>query len=235
MESIDELIARLKEGENRQTPDIYSAQDEMQVLIEQQLEMAGVSALDMDELAYEGNGSSSIRDHQVFPTIEKYATLIQGSPAYQKLLADVRCECLFDPAIPNTVANISGTIYAAIRTTETICTKIPPSTVQMKFKVDWNPNLFVQEQCYQSAPETALHDAITLTGSTSMGQAATCAQYLQQTWPAIGLEILELLQDFARDRGTQSAFRRLPPVLFYNLLTLGLSHSGVAKRYSAGG
>lgn len=213
MESVDDLIARLKEGEDPQTQDKFQKQAELQARIELELlQKTALEAQEWEKFSYEINeGPSTYRgnlhDDPAFPTIEEYATLVEESPAYRKLLADVRCECLLAPATPNTVASVRAAIYAAIRNTDTI-TMAPASTVQMMFKVDWNPVHFVRRQCYQSAPETAIHDAITLTGTTSTAQAATCAQYLQQTWPVTGLEVLELVQDLFGDEGAQAASRR---------------------------
>lgn len=214
MESVDNLIARLKEEEDFQTQDKDQIQGEFQARIELEgLQKAALEAWIRERPSSErSEGTFTYRANlqagPAFPKIEEYATLIEKSPAYQKLLADVRNECLLAPATRSMVDNIRGKIYAAIRTPETIRIKVPPSAVQMLFIVEWNPIHFVQEQCYQGAPESAIRDAITLTGTASIAQAATCAQYLQQTWPVIGLEILNLVQEFARDRETEAASRR---------------------------
>lgn len=210
MESVENLTARLKKGEDFQTQDKSQRQGELQGRME--LESLQRAALEVQRLSYESEGTSTYRvnlqDDPAFPKIEEYMALIEESPAYRMLLTDVRSECLLEPTTLGTFSNIRERIYAVIRTPETIRLRVPPSDVQMTFKMDWNPIHFVQEQCYQGAPETAIHDAITLTGTTSIAQAATCAQFLQQNWPVAGLEILSLVQEFARDREPKAASRR---------------------------
>jgi hypothetical protein len=59
------------------------------------------------------------------------------------------------------------------------------------FNIEWDPVRFLTEQ-YPSYT-TIIEDVITLTGSDPNVQAATCAQYMHQTWPITGSETLRAL------------------------------------------
>jgi hypothetical protein len=67
----------------------------------------------------------------------------------------------------------------------------------MTYTVEWDPLAFVQEQDYGETPGIAIQDAIVLIGANTRTQAMTCIEYLQQTWPSIGVTI-ELIQNVLR-------------------------------------
>ena len=59
------------------------------------------------------------------------------------------------------------------------------------FNIEWEPVIFLTEQ-YPSTT-TRIENVISLTGSDPNAQAATCAQYMHQTWPIAGSETLRAL------------------------------------------
>jgi len=62
-----------------------------------------------------------------------------------------------------------------------------------EFQIVWSPISFLSRQFpHTSAP--ALGEIIVLNGAQVDAQASTCAQYIQQTWTATGVEILRLLE-----------------------------------------
>ena len=85
--------------------------------------------------------------------------------------------------------------------------------LHMRITVDWDPRLFSQEQQYDGPLSRVLAQAITLTGNGSNLQAATCEEYLQQTWPETGRPLLSLLQQCA-DGGSNSYDGKLLPFIF---------------------
>ncbi|KAL3477017.1 hypothetical protein BJX99DRAFT_257922 [Aspergillus californicus] len=131
-----------------------------------------------------------------FLPINEYTALIRDTPAYRKLLADIRCECLFDNAVPEVLGDVREAIYSALSTDRGRGSQA--DSIYMTFKVDWDPIAFAKQQGYHDKPDIVIHDAITLTGTSSKTQAVTCAQYLQQAWPITGQAILGLIQDLVR-------------------------------------
>ncbi|KAK1753821.1 hypothetical protein QBC47DRAFT_387182 [Echria macrotheca] len=73
--------------------------------------------------------------------------------------------------------------------------------LHMHITVDWDPRSFSQEQQYEFPLSRVLAQSITLTGCGNNLQAATCEEYLQQTWPETGRPLLALLQKCA-DNGS---------------------------------
>lgn len=129
--------------------------------------------------------------------LQQYRDFIVGNPAYTWLLARLERELLLTPAEPNHMQAISDTIlnrlsHGAFRI---LSRAKGPHLCDMTFIVDWNPLVFLQEQEYD---EEAFERAITLTGTGSDAQALTTAQYLSQTWPLVGEEMLSILKRIVR-------------------------------------
>ena len=59
--------------------------------------------------------------------------------------------------------------------------------------VEWDTIAFLRDQ-YQGAKLQQIREVITLTGSGADAQAATCAQYVNQTWPTTGESLLREFQ-----------------------------------------
>jgi hypothetical protein len=76
-----------------------------------------------------------------------------------------------------------------------------------KFSIDWDPKAFLRGQEYNGQEDEIIDQVITLSGTFRHGQALTCAQYMQQTWPSRGHCVLILLKKLL---GPQTARR---PVL----------------------
>ncbi|OAL51735.1 hypothetical protein IQ07DRAFT_390101 [Pyrenochaeta sp. DS3sAY3a] len=70
-------------------------------------------------------------------------------------------------------------------------------TYEVSFTLDWDLPKFLQSQEYDTNPETAMENAITITGNSTEAQAITCGQYMDQTWPLVGREVLQSLQHAA--------------------------------------
>ena len=73
------------------------------------------------------------------------------------------------------------------------------------FELDWDPLSFVKEQQYTESPDEALERAITLTGSANDAQAVTAGEYLSQTWPATGKNVMRLVIDVIRNTADHHA------------------------------
>lgn len=125
-----------------------------------------------------------------------YNDVIHGSPAYSWLLAKLENQLLLAPAEPDHMRTISCTIMDSLchGTFRNISRQKAPHLCDMTFLVGWNPMDFLQDQEYEESPEQALERAITITGTGRNAQALTTAQYLRQTWPMVGEDVLEVVK-----------------------------------------
>ncbi|KAI6330624.1 hypothetical protein MCOR07_005526 [Pyricularia oryzae] len=69
-----------------------------------------------------------------------------------------------------------------------------PESTDVKFELDWEPNLFFEDQKCTVPPSEAIANVITLTGGSIDAQATTTLEYLHQTWPSSGKELLQLIK-----------------------------------------
>ncbi|XHG01956.1 hypothetical protein AWENTII_005322 [Aspergillus wentii] len=203
-------------SQGRNSPDEMSLADKME-LWERNID--GIDMLDQGSppaLSEADNGFDEEIDNMTtddapeiepnLPGIQAYKDLIQSSPAYTKMVSDLRRECLLVPAEPNAMENIHNAILRMLPICPKVSRRQQTETFQMTIKVDWSPLLFLREQEYSDPPDIAIGKVIALTGSSSIAQATTCADYLTQTWPSIGDGILELIQNALKNnqRGISS-------------------------------
>ena len=65
---------------------------------------------------------------------------------------------------------------------------------QIIIDMDWDLLSFLILQEYGAPPDIAIARAITITGSGGESQAVACANYMRQTWPTTGGEVMSVLQ-----------------------------------------
>ena len=73
----------------------------------------------------------------------------------------------------------------------------------------------VKDQGYAETVDHAIKDAITITGSLEDAQALTTEQYLMQTWPYSGADIIRLVTKVVMDEkreGSRELHRRRHPL-----------------------
>lgn len=138
-----------------------------------------------------------VLDRDLNERLNSYHDYMSETWAYNWLLSRLRQELNLTPAEPDVVANIGDTIISYLPS-HRVSRSTYPKTYTVNFEVDWDPQAFIREQGYEVEPWEAIGMALTLTGSTKDAQALSCAEYLTQTWPSTGMQILQLLQDVIR-------------------------------------
>ena len=88
-----------------------------------------------------------------------------------------------------------------------------------KFEINWRLLDFLREQQYENGEDQDISTIITLNGSAINAQAATCAQYMQQTWPVTGSETLRALQTTLAKKSTHTCNNIISPLRFLPLST----------------
>ena len=92
---------------------------------------------------------------------------------------------------------IRTSIFAALLPVRRASGNAASLVYKATFDLDWDPLSFVKEQRYTESPGVALERAITLTGSVANAQALTTREYLYQTRPATGFQMMKLVTDVA--------------------------------------
>lgn len=133
-------------------------------------------------------------DEEEYPELHEYRKVFINSPAYAWLASALTAELQHETLGENCRAKIHQTIVNMLDTRKTISRKEAPPTVVMRFHTSWNITDFLQYQDYGVPPREALPRALVLTGIGNNIQASTVTEYILQTWPYYGPEILKLYQ-----------------------------------------
>jgi hypothetical protein len=137
-----------------------------------------------------------------------YMKSLTNSSAYQELLAFLRREFHLVPAELNIMEEIRDEIMSSLPSPDEVIRNISsgtyhatPGTCHATFRVDWDIIGFFKTQGYLEEPNDVFEEVITITGSCQDAQAATCAQYIKQTWPIIGETVIQLIRAVLMEEG----------------------------------
>ncbi|RAL08755.1 Pfs domain protein [Aspergillus homomorphus CBS 101889] len=136
-----------------------------------------------------------------FPQVQSYLALIHKSPTYPWLLDSIRRECVLAAPERQLKCHIRDYVQEALPQSSRMNRKYPTATFDVLFKVYWDPVGFLEEQGYEETSGEAFGRIITLTGCNSTVQALTIQDYMQQTWPSTGMQILNLVKALVCGRG----------------------------------
>lgn len=130
--------------------------------------------------------------------LSMYHGVILKSPSYEWLLSSLRNECFLQwssrqPRIM--VENIRQRILDRLPT-GTISKRRPLSACEVTFDLQWDDTMDRENGLFAKllTSEILLSELITVTGCQKESQALTIEQYMGQTWPANGLQLLNVLQ-----------------------------------------
>jgi hypothetical protein len=127
------------------------------------------------------------------PRYQEVRSFLLGGPAYQWLVENARSSALLTERKGTILEAITRNIDATLSSIRT--TKSRRSQVfRVIFDMDWDLPNFLRGQEYDTTLEIAVERAITVTGSSSNAQALSCMDYMCQTWPSSGCEVVRVLQ-----------------------------------------
>ncbi|KAN0078700.1 hypothetical protein V8E54_005213 [Elaphomyces granulatus] len=144
------------------------------------------------------------------PDASSYRDFIVKTPAYSWLVASLQREAILTRATPDLMEDIRGKILCALPSSHKVSRRAPSQEYKATFELDWDPLSFVKEQQYTESPDEALERAITLTGSANDAQAVTAGEYLSQTWPATGKNVMRLVIDVIHNTADHHVSSNLP-------------------------
>ena len=151
--------------------------------------------VDHDDESETTQGSLAETD---IPKLQTYLNYVLQFLDYEWLLTNLRREILLAPSMANTLRNIRLKITEILPMSHEVSSKKSSQTYNIIFEVDWDLLDFLKAQDYEAEAHVAVENVITLTGGPSDAQALTCGQYLCQTWPLSGHQIMRLIQDVLR-------------------------------------
>jgi len=132
----------------------------------------------------------------VIPALEEYSKFISGLPGYSWLRDQLRREALMVSPGRDVLDEVRNRILDTIPTPRRISRKASPQACTVVYVVDWNPIAFLYDQDYEQSESdnSAIANAVTLTGLCDDAHALSCREYLNQTWPRTGENTLRLIQ-----------------------------------------
>jgi hypothetical protein len=126
--------------------------------------------------------------------VSTYGRLLFEEPAYTWFLACIERERSMDPASPDLAKAIRKEISDSLPSLRLVSRRRSAEAYKATFQIQWDPHAFIKNEGYKEDPEHVVETAITLTGSLTDAQALTCCQYLHQTWPTSGNNIMQLIK-----------------------------------------
>lgn len=157
------------------------------------------NTLPTDQDALEDNADEQHSPQSIEPENSNFSqerALLRNSRAYKQLLDNIYAAVAITNRKGTRVKDISNKIDAALSyvSSRTARARLAPTSCKICFDVEWDLLAFLRDEEYENV-DTVLGRVITLTGSPVKAQATSCLQYLQQTWPSGGHELLNILQE----------------------------------------
>jgi hypothetical protein len=130
--------------------------------------------------------------------IEEYQLVVNDMETYGWLINRLRRESRISISDLDVIGSIGRQIASSLATPQKLSRKTSPTTKNVKFKLDWDPVGFLEEQNFGVNFHEAIESVLTLTGSIDNAQLLTSAQYMKQTWPVTGQITLRFITDLVQ-------------------------------------
>ncbi|PYH91989.1 hypothetical protein BO71DRAFT_432334 [Aspergillus ellipticus CBS 707.79] len=108
--------------------------------------------------------------------------------------SEIRKKLVLSSKKPNYPHAIRDGLFKILPVSKSVSRKRAPQLYTVLFRISWDPHMFVKEQGYCGNQSEAVASTITLTGSVEDAQALRCVDYLKQTWPGSGEQIMQLVK-----------------------------------------
>ncbi|USP74567.1 hypothetical protein yc1106_01841 [Curvularia clavata] len=128
-------------------------------------------------------------------TVPICSDIVAGNPVFEHLVTRLLRELVLVSSELNHIMAIRQSILELLPACKIISENTPAKAHTLRLLILWDPLKFFAEQLYQGKPQDVVEKVIVLTGSAQNVQAQTCAEYLSQTWPYTGKDIILLLKN----------------------------------------
>lgn len=151
--------------------------------------------LKLQETRSASSAKSEEIDEDENASIMGYRALVPETNAFKWLVARLHLEMRLVSTEPKAMGAIRSKIVSSLPPPGRFSRKVPSEDMKATFELDWDVRDFFKQQKYDVKASEAFPKVITLTGSDRDVQALTCADYVSQTWPLTGPDMLKLVQN----------------------------------------
>ncbi|KAJ4857032.1 hypothetical protein T069G_07929 [Trichoderma breve] len=131
--------------------------------------------------------------------IESFLNAVTKDPAFKWLVGKLQGLLTSTYINSDAMKNISDHLIQGLPPIQGISRHHPSKPFRVTFDVECDILGFIKDQEYYGAAAEVVPNVITLTGSSDDVQATTCEQYLLQTWPTVGCNLLWAIQGALRE------------------------------------
>ncbi|CAH0036425.1 unnamed protein product [Clonostachys rhizophaga] len=124
-----------------------------------------------------------------------FREFVLNSSACRWLLPRLQLEIACAQGQSQAMHNIKRTITSRLKEGLKISKRMCQPSRSVLFIMQWDLKGFLQEQELGICSHEAIANIITLTGADDLIQALTTKEYMKQTWPLTGLQVLGVVQD----------------------------------------
>ncbi|KAL7954533.1 hypothetical protein V8C34DRAFT_294153 [Trichoderma compactum] len=154
-----------------------------------------------------GNLDAEAEDEFLAEDLVQYLDVVTKDPAFEWLVGKLGTELNPTGVDSSAMKLISSYIQDRLPPIRNISRHNPSKPYKVTFHVECDIPGFIQEQAYEGSAAEVLPKVITLTGSVQDVQATTCEQYLVQTWPVVGCNLLRTIQGALRAENASEPFQ----------------------------
>ncbi|KAL6796850.1 hypothetical protein J3E68DRAFT_426395 [Trichoderma sp. SZMC 28012] len=153
------------------------------------------------------NPVAESEDEVLAENAAQFLNVITKDPAFEWLVGRLATELNSTGGGSSAMKLISTYIHDRLPPIGKISRQYPSKPYKVTFHVECNIPGFIQGQAYEGTAAEVLPKVITLTGSIQDVQATTCEQYLVQTWPVVGCNLLRTIQGALRNENASAPFQ----------------------------
>ncbi|KAL7818267.1 hypothetical protein V8C26DRAFT_52178 [Trichoderma gracile] len=133
-------------------------------------------------------------DNELPQEFFQYQEAITAGPAFQWVVEELKRELNPSSSGLNIMEKISSDILIGLSKGQRISKGRTSKLSKLTLNVACDIFAYMQDQGYAMDADEVLPRAITLTGSSTNAQALTIRQYVCQTWPTIGCNLVQAIQ-----------------------------------------
>ncbi|KAL2845227.1 hypothetical protein BJY01DRAFT_247813 [Aspergillus pseudoustus] len=133
-------------------------------------------------------------DKDVSRRLRSYLGSVLDTPAYQWLVGTFQKSMSLSFLERQSLSDIAAAVIRAFAPFPRVSRKAGTGAVKASFVIEWSPIAFFKGQRYEGRADVIFDKVLTLTGSLDDAQAMTCGEYMRQTWPTTGTQIIAAIK-----------------------------------------
>ncbi|KAL3459821.1 hypothetical protein BJX64DRAFT_196421 [Aspergillus heterothallicus] len=133
-------------------------------------------------------------DKDASQRIRSYLGAVLDTPAYNWLVGTLQKSMSLTFLERQGLSDIAAAVIRSFAPFPRVNRKTGTGAVKASFVMEWSPIAFFKGQRYEGRAEVIFDKVLTLTGSLDDAQAMTCGEYMRQTWPTTGSQIMAVIK-----------------------------------------